>query len=100
MKLAPGSAAFIDRTYTGLKRKVVDSLIANLPTHPRVVLETPEFVQLLLDGLLVSPNLDRAKLERLRTMPDDGNTIGAEEQVEVRLVSADELRSARIPELP
>ena len=64
------------------------------------MLETPEFVQLLLDGLLVSPTFDRAKLERLRKLPDDGNTIGCEEEVEVRILSPDELPPRPdIPEL-
>ena len=99
VELAPGRAAFIAREYKGLRRLIIDALLAKLPTDPRSVLKTPEFVQLLLDGLLRSPTFDRAKLQRLLALPDDGNTIGREEQVEVRIVSPDQLRTARIPQL-
>ena len=99
VELAPGRAAFIAREYKGLRRLLIDALLAKLPTDPRSVLKTPEFVQLLLDGLLRSPTFDRAKLQRLLALPDDGNTIAREEQVEVRIVSPEQLRTARIPQL-
>jgi hypothetical protein len=100
VELAPGRAAFIKREYTGLRGLVLKTLLEKLPTDPRTVLKTPEFVQLLLDGLLRSPALDRAKLRRLLALPDDGNTIGNDEQVEVRLVSAAELAATPLRGLP
>jgi hypothetical protein len=99
VELAPGSAAFIKRHYTGVRGEIVKRLLAMLPTDPRPVFETPEFVQLLLDGLLRAPVLDRAKMQRLLELPSVGNTINGEERIEVRIVSPAELRATHIPGL-
>ena len=73
-------------------------LLAELPNDPRVS-ATPEFLQLLGDGLLRSPALDPDKIRRLLALPYVGNTIVNEEQVEVRLLSPSELVVAHFARL-
>jgi hypothetical protein len=99
VEIAPGTGERIMRDYTGLRRVAVNALLEQLPDDPRGVLATPEFLQLLLDGLLRSPTFDTNKIRRLLELPYVDNTISNEEQVEVRLLSPSELLAARFAQL-
>jgi len=65
----------------------------------RAAVAQPVFLNLVLKGLLRSPTLDEAKVRRLIELPPEDATIGSDEQVEVRLLTPDQVRNAGLPGL-
>jgi hypothetical protein len=97
--LAPGADALIEHEFPGAREKFIDPLIERLPDDPRFALEQPVFIELVLKGLLRSPTFDEAKLHRLLQLLPERNTVGADEVVEVRLLSPEQFREEGLPEL-
>jgi hypothetical protein len=99
IELAPDADALVDREYPGLIGTYTKALLKTLPSDPRRALAQPVFLKLVLDGILRSPLLDESKVRRLIELSPDLTTIGGDEQIEVRLLTPDEVRNARIPGL-
>jgi hypothetical protein len=99
VELTSRGAAIIEREYPGFRKLYFDPLFAKVPTDPRVAIEQDAFLRLVLDGAIRAPVLDRAKVQRLLELPSDDNTIGGDEQVQVRLLTPDEVRANASSEL-
>jgi MFS family permease len=97
--LAHGAREAIDRTYTGVYRYYVDSMLKQLPTNPRAVIDLTTFQRFVLNGWIVSPALDVAKVKRLSKLPSDDTSIGGDTQVQVRLLTPAQLEETRVPGL-
>lgn len=97
--LAPGAQATINRENTGVRRTYMRLLIAGLKTKTREVIEQPSFLRLIVRGMIASPVFDKAKARRLLELSKGSYTVGPDEQVEVHLLSPDQVRSARLPDL-
>ena len=99
IELAPDADELVAREYPGLIGLYVNALLKKLPTDPRAAVEQPVFLKLVLKGLLRSPVLDEAKVRRLIELGPDLTTVGGDEQVEVRMLTPEQLRNAGLPGL-
>jgi hypothetical protein len=99
VELAPGARELIDRTYKGRLRTYVDGLLTRFPTDPRAVLAQPTFLTFIATGMISLPTLDKKEAQRLLELPADQNTISGDEQVQIHVLTSDELHTVRLPGL-
>jgi hypothetical protein len=99
VELAPGAAALIDREFPGIRKPFIDPLLAHLHDDPRRALQEPIFLRLVLKGMLRSPMLDRAKVERLLRLITQRHTITGGERLRVSLLTPAQLRAAPLADL-
>ena len=85
--LAPDADARIGALYSGVARLHIDQLITGLPTDPLRSFEDPGFLNLVAMGILRSPLINRAEVQRLVLLPPYRyrGTYG-DEQVQVHLL--------------
>ena len=92
VELAAGADTYLARRYPGLIGIYTRRLIVGLRTNPRASFEQPAFLRLLERGILRSPAIDLHKVARLLTLSPERNTLILDEQVEVHLLTPDQLR--------
>ena len=94
VRVSAEGRALIARELPGDARRLVDAGLAGFEKSPRAALSERWFVKLLARGLLSSPALPRAKLERLLHLAPHPKKFNFDEYVQVELLTPAQVRAS------
>jgi hypothetical protein len=94
VRVSAEGRALIAREFPGDARRLVDAGLAQFEKSPRAALRGRWFVKLLARGLLSSPTLPRAKLERLGQLAAHAKKFDYDEYVQVELLTPSQVRAS------
>jgi hypothetical protein len=85
--LAPAAKARIDHDYPGLAGYIIGLVVNHMAADPLTALGDPRILNLILDGIVRTPELDLSKVRQLLALPGapDRGTYG-DDQVEIHLL--------------
>jgi hypothetical protein len=79
-------------------RKLLEIQLDNFSKNPRLTLTNDFFLKYVEEGIITSPHLDLAKVQRLRQLSaQQNNKVLGDEQVRIRLVPADQVGGSTVP---